>query len=85
MLSLAASSVGERPGLPMRALFSMPDQALHDRRPVKRGGIVHHSDHGSRYVSIRYSEWLAEAGIERSVGSVSESYHNALAETINDL
>ncbi len=40
------------------------DQALHDRRPVKRGGLVHHSDRGSQYVSIRYSERLAEAGIE---------------------
>jgi putative transposase len=48
------------------------DQALHDRRPVKRGGLVHHSDRGSQYVSIRYSERLAEAGIEPSVGSVGD-------------
>lgn len=61
------------------------EQALHDRRPVKRGGLVHHSDRGSQYVSIRYSERLAEAGIEPSVGSVGDSYHNALAETINGL
>ena len=61
------------------------DQALHDRRPVKRGGLVHHSDRGSQYVSIRYSERLAEAGIEPSVGSVGDSYDNALAETINGL
>ena len=61
------------------------DQALHDRRPVKRGGLVHHSDRGSQYVSIRFSERLAEAGIERSVGSVGDSYDNALAETINGL
>lgn len=39
------------------------DQALHDRQPVHRGGLVHHSDRGSQYVSIRYSERLAEAGI----------------------
>lgn len=61
------------------------DQALHDRRPVKRGGLVHHSDRGSQYVSIRFSERLAEAGIEPSVGSVGDSYDNALAETINGL
>ena len=59
------------------------DQALHDRRPVHRGGLVHHSDRGSQYVSIRYSERLAEAGIEPSVGSVGDSYDNALAETNN--
>ena len=61
------------------------DQALHDRRPVHRGGLVHHSDRGSQYVSIRYSERLAEAGIEPSAGSVGDSYDNALAETINGL
>ena len=61
------------------------DQALHDRRPVHCGGLVHHSDCGSQYVSIRYSERLAEAGIEPSVGSVGDSYDNALAETINGL
>lgn len=61
------------------------DQALHDRRPIHRGGLVHHSDRGSQYVSIRYSERLAQAGIEPSVGSVGDSYDNALAETINGL
>jgi putative transposase len=61
------------------------EQALHERRPVHRGGLVHHSDRGSQYVSIRYSERLAEAGIEPSVGSVGDSYDNALAETINGL
>jgi len=61
------------------------EQALHDRRPVHGGGLVHHSDRGSQYVSIRYSERLAEAGIEPSVGSVGDSYDNALAETINGL
>lgn len=61
------------------------EQALHDRRPLHRGGLVHHSDRGSQYVSIRYSERLAEAGIEPSVGSVGDSYDNALAETINGL
>ena len=61
------------------------EQALHERRPARRGGLVHHSDRGSQYVSIRYSERLAEAGIEPSVGSVGASYDNALAETINGL
>ncbi|MCR5856268.1 IS3 family transposase [Mesorhizobium sp. J428] len=61
------------------------EQALHDRRPIHRGGLVHHSDRGSQYVSIRYTERLAEAGVEPSVGSVGDSYDNALAETINGL
>ncbi|CAM5186233.1 transposase [Bosea thiooxidans] len=61
------------------------EQALHERRPIHRGGLVHHSDRGSQYVSIRYTERLAEAGIEPSVGSVGDSYDNALAETINGL
>ncbi|WP_454818886.1 IS3 family transposase [Labrys neptuniae] len=61
------------------------EQALHDRRPVHGCGLVHHSDRGVQYVSIRYSERLAEAGIEPSVGSVGDSYDNALAETINGL
>ena len=61
------------------------EQALHDRRPVHGGWLVHHSDRGVQYVSIRYSERLAEAGIEPSVGSVGDSYDNALAETINGL
>jgi transposase InsO family protein len=47
--------------------------------------LVHHSDRGSQYVSIRYTERLAEAGIEPSVGSRGDSYDNALAETINGL
>lgn len=52
------------------------EQALHERRPIHRGGLVHHSDRGSQYVSIRYTERLAEAGIEPSVGSVGDSYDN---------
>lgn len=61
------------------------EQALHERRPTHRTGLVHHSDRGSQYVSIRYTERLAEAGIEPSVGSIGDSYDNALAETINGL
>jgi putative transposase len=61
------------------------EQALHERRPVHRAGLVHHSDRGSQYVSIKYTDRLAQAGIEPSVGSVGDSYDNALAETINGL
>jgi putative transposase len=61
------------------------EQALHDCRPAHRGGLVHHSDRGSQYVSIKYTERLAEAVIESSVGSVGDNYDNALAETINGL
>lgn len=61
------------------------EQALHDRKPVSGGGLVHHSDRGVQYVSIKYTERLAEAGLVPSVGSVGDSYDNALAETINGL
>jgi putative transposase len=56
------------------------EQALWSRSGIK--GVVHHSDRGSQYLSIRHSERLAEAGAEPSVGSVGDSYDNALAETI---
>jgi len=59
------------------------EQALHARDDL--GGLVHHSDRGVQYVSIRYTERLADEGIESSVGSVGDSYDNALAETINGL
>jgi putative transposase len=59
------------------------EQALHARPHDNK--LVHHSDRGTQYVSIRYTERLAAAGIERSVGSVGDSYDNALAETINGL
>ena len=59
------------------------EQALWSGKTHK--GLIHHSDHGSQYLSIRYSERLAEAGIEASIGSVGDSYDNALAETINGL
>src|SRR3982751_696381 len=54
-------------------------QALHDRQPVRGGGLVHHSDRGVQYVSIRYTARLIEAGVEPPVGSVGDSYDNALA------
>lgn len=61
------------------------EQALYARRGERDGQLIHHSDRGAQYVSIRYSERLAEAGIEPSVGSRGDSYDNALAETINGL
>jgi transposase InsO family protein len=56
------------------------EQALWARPEISQ--LIHHSDRGVQYVSIRYTERLAEAGIEPSVGSVGDSYDNALAETI---
>ncbi len=61
------------------------EQALYARQPERDGSLVHHSDRGSQYLSIRYSERLSEAGVEPSVGSRGDSYDNALAETINGL
>jgi transposase InsO family protein len=58
------------------------EQALYERRFVDGEELIHHSDRGVQYVSIRYTERLAEAGVEPSVGSVGDSYDNALAETI---
>ena len=59
------------------------EQAVHARSGLET--LIHHSDRGVQYLSIRYTERLAEAGIEGSVGSVGDSYDNALAETINGL
>lgn len=58
------------------------EQALHQRRPFAKGDLTHHSNRGSQYAGIRYTERLADAGIEPSVGSGGDSYDNALAETI---
>ncbi len=78
--------VGWRVSRHMRTEFVMDalEQALHARRPEPHR-LVHHSDRGSQYLSIRYSERLGEAGIEPSVGNTGDSYDNALAETINGL
>ncbi|CAJ0783623.1 IS3 family transposase IS401 [Ralstonia chuxiongensis] len=79
--------VGWRVSSSMRTDFVLDalEQALYDRQPASSDAIVHHSDRGSQYLSIRYTERLAEAGIEPSVGSRGDSYDNALAETINGL
>lgn len=67
--------------LPLEAL----EHALNSAKNQALTGLVHHSDRGSQYVSIRYSERLQEAGITASVGTVGDSYDNALAETVNGL
>lgn len=79
--------VGWRVSSSMRTDFVLDalEQALYARQPDSDNSLVHHSDRGSQYVSIRYSERLAEAGIEPSVGSKGDSYDNALAKTINGL
>ena len=59
------------------------EQALYDRQPERTDALFHHSDRGSQYVSIRYSEGMAEAGIEPSVGSEGNCRDTVLAETIN--
>ena len=56
------------------------DQALHDRSDVD--GLVHHSDRGVQYLSMRYTQRLADAGVAPSVGSRGDSYDNALAESV---
>jgi putative transposase len=61
------------------------EQALHDRQLGEDEQLIHHSDRGVQYVAIRYADRLSEAGIAPSVGSVGDSYDNALAETINGL
>ena len=58
------------------------EQALYERAPREDQGLIHHSDRGSQYLSIRYTERLKQAGLEPSVGSVGDSYDNALAESI---
>jgi transposase InsO family protein len=79
--------VGWRVNSTMRTDFVLDalEQALYDRQPASSDALVHHSDRGSQYLSIRYTERLAEAGIEPSVGSRGDSYDKALAETINGL
>ena len=81
----ARKIVGWRVSRTAHAAFVLDalEQAVHDRRPG--GGLVHHSDRGSQYLAIAYTERLAEAGLEPSVGSVGDSYDNALAETVNGL
>lgn len=80
--------VGWRVSSHMRTDFVVDalEQALYDRQPAPHdGGLVHQSDKGSQYLSLRYTERLVQAGLMSSVGSTGDSYDNALAETINGL
>jgi transposase InsO family protein len=81
--AFARRIVGWRVSRSARAEFVLDalEQALHDRQPW-RANLIHHSDRGDQYVSMRYTERLAEAGSEPSVGSVGDSYDTALAETV---
>lgn len=78
---------GWRVGTSIRTDFGLDalEQALHARQPERSDALVHHSDRGSQDVSIRYTERLAEAGIEPSVSRRGDIYDVALAETINGL
>jgi transposase InsO family protein len=78
----ARAIVGWRVSSSLRSDLALDalEQALHARPNTDE--LVHHSDRGVQYLSIRYTERLAEAGIERSVGTVGDSYDNALAETV---
>jgi transposase InsO family protein len=78
----ARSIVGWRVSRSMQTelVLDALEQALHTRKP--KAGLIHHSDRGVQYLSIRYSERLTENGVEASVGSVGDSYDNAMAETI---
>jgi len=83
--AFARRIVGWRVSATARADFVLDalEQALHERCPDS--GLIHHSDRGVQYLSMRYTERLIEAGIQPSVGSVGDSYDNALAETLNGL
>jgi putative transposase len=59
------------------------EQPIYDRKPINKAILIHNSDRSSQYLSIKYAERLAEAGIEPSVGSVSDSYDNVIAEAAN--
>ena len=77
--------VGWRVSASMRSelVLDALEQALWARLRPK--GLIHHSDKGSQYVSIRYTERLIQAGIKASTGSTGDAYDNALAESINGL
>ncbi len=78
----ARKIVGWRVSTSMTTSFVLDalNQAICQRGP--NGGLIHHSDRGSQYLSIKYTERLVEAGIDPSVGSVGDSYDNAMAESI---
>jgi putative transposase len=76
--------VGWRASTSLRSDLALDalDQALYDRPIAESARLIHHSDRGVQYLSIRYTERLADAGIEPSVGTTGDSYDNALAESV---
>ena len=76
--------VGWRTSTSMKTQFVLDalDQAIWQRKTPDNKDLVHHSDRGSQYLSIKYTERLAEAGIDLSVGTVGDAYDNALAECV---
>lgn len=80
----ARKIVGWRVSTSMTTEFVLDalNQAICQRMPSQTEDLIHHSDRGSQYLSIRYTERLAEEGIDPSVGSVGDSYDNALAESV---
>ena len=76
--------VGWRVAASLRTDFVLDalEQAMYDRRGAGVDQLVHHSDRGTQYLSMRYTDRLSQAGIEPSVGSRGDSYDNALAESI---
>lgn len=82
--AFARRIVGWRVSTSLRSDLALDalEQALYDRTRDVEHNLIHHSDRGVQYLAIRYTERLSEAGIEPSVGSVGDSYDNALAETI---
>ena len=82
--AFARRIVGWRASSSLRSDLALDalEQALYDRQEDTVDRLIHHSDRGAQYLSIRYTERLAEAGIEPSVGSKGDSYDNALAESV---
>jgi putative transposase len=76
--------VGWRVSASLRTDFVLDalEHAIYDRRGDTWAGLVHHSDRGTQYLSMRYTDRLADAGIAPSVGSRGDSYDNALAESV---
>jgi len=76
--------VGWRVSASLRTDFVLDalEQAIYDRGGATLTGLVHHSDRGTQYLSMRYTDRLADAGIAPSVGSRGDSYDNALAESV---
>ena len=81
IVGVATRSTMRTDALPMEAL----EHALTTAGRIHENQLIHHSDRGSQYASLTYSTALAESGIRPSVGTVGDSYDNALAETVNGL